>query len=299
MQDLSYFYDPVGNVTRIRDDADIQNVVFFQNQRVEPSNDYTYDPLYRLISASGREHLGQTNGALNAAAQIADDNSFRIRLPQPGDGNAMGTYVETYAYDPLGNIVSMAHQVASGGWTRRYTYTEPSQIVTGETGNRLTSTSMPGDSSEGPFSATYAYDAHGNMTRAPHLPAMTWGEDDQLRSTTRQVVNTGTPPTTYYAYDSGGERIRKVLENQAGIISTERIYLGDVEVYREFELRWRNPRARARDIPLPGWRNHCGSSGVAGHGRRPWSLATVAFSKWKRAWVDHARTRRPSGRPFL
>ena len=36
MQDLTYTYDPAGNITRIRDDADIQNVVFFRNQRVEP-----------------------------------------------------------------------------------------------------------------------------------------------------------------------------------------------------------------------------------------------------------------------
>ena len=68
VQELAYFYDPVGNITRIRDDADTQNVVYFNNQRVEPSADYTYDPLYRLIARHGREHLGQTGGALNAAA---------------------------------------------------------------------------------------------------------------------------------------------------------------------------------------------------------------------------------------
>ena len=79
VQDLRYFYDPVGNITRIRDDADIQNVVFFANQRVEPSSDYTYDPLYRLISAQGREHLGQTGSAFSAAAQV-DRRRF---LPHP------------------------------------------------------------------------------------------------------------------------------------------------------------------------------------------------------------------------
>src|SRR5262249_49943878 len=141
VQDLRYFYDPVGNITRIRDDADIQNVVFFANQRVEPSSDYTYDPLYRLISAQGREHLGQTG----TASPVTDDDSFRTRLPQPGDGNAMGTYVENYSYDPLGNILSMAHVVASGGWTRNYTYMEASRIVSAETSNRLSTTSLPGD----------------------------------------------------------------------------------------------------------------------------------------------------------
>ncbi len=58
LQDLQYFYDPVGNITHIQDDADIQNVVYFKNKRVEPSADYIYDAIYRLIEATGREQLG-------------------------------------------------------------------------------------------------------------------------------------------------------------------------------------------------------------------------------------------------
>jgi hypothetical protein len=208
-------------------------VVFFANRRVEPSGDYTYDPLYRLIAAQGREHLGQTGSALNAAQQVTDDESFRTRLPQPGDGNAMGTYVESYDYDALGNILSMAHVVASGGWTRNYAYSEASRIVAVEPGNRLTATSLPGDPAGGPFSATYAHDAHGNMTKMPHLRAMVWSEDDRLRATTR-TAGGAAPPTTYYAYDSAGERLRKVVENQTATRVSERIYLGNQELYREF-----------------------------------------------------------------
>jgi YD repeat-containing protein len=70
VQALAYYYDPVGNITHIADSADTQNVIYFNNQRVEPSSDYTYDPLYRLIAATGREHLGQTGGALQAPSQI-------------------------------------------------------------------------------------------------------------------------------------------------------------------------------------------------------------------------------------
>lgn len=233
VQDLRYFYDPVGNITRIRDDADIQNVVFFANRRVEPSSDYTYDPLYRLISAQGREHLGQTGAALSPAAQVTDDDSFRTRQPQPGDGNAMGTYVESYSYDALGNILAMAHAVASGGWTRRYTYTEPSRIVATEKGARLSTTSVPGDPASGPYSASYVHDGHGSMTGMPHLQALAWSEDDRLRATTRTAGGT-TPPTTYYAYAAAGDRVRKVVENQTASRTAERIYLGGMEVYREF-----------------------------------------------------------------
>jgi RHS repeat-associated protein len=241
VQDLSYYYDPVGNITRIRDTADTQDVIYFNNQRVDPTSDYTYDPLYRLIQAKGREHLGQNGGVLNAPQQGTNDDSFCTRLPQPGDGKAMGNYTETYTYDPVGNFLTMVHQVSSGNWTRFYTYTEPSQIVTSpaETCNRLSTTSMPSDPSGGPYTATYSYDADGNMTRMPHLPALVWDENDRLRSTTRQVVNSGTPVTTFYVYDAAGQRVRKTTDGQAATSVTpprqaERIYLGAVEIYREF-----------------------------------------------------------------
>ncbi|HVZ38022.1 MAG TPA: SpvB/TcaC N-terminal domain-containing protein [Candidatus Kapabacteria bacterium] len=240
VQALSYTYDPAGNVTRIRDDADIQNVVYFRNQRVDPTADYTYDPLYRLTAATGREHLGLTGMSLNAAQQTINDDGFRTGQINPGDGNAVGTYTERYTYDPIGNLLTMVHQVASGGWTRRYAYNETSCITPAETSNRLSATSMPGDPVGGPYSATYRYDAHGNITRMPHLPEMTWDEYDRLQSTTRQVVGSGMPETTYYNYDSTGNRLRKITYRQAPAATTptrkcERIYLGDFEIYREYD----------------------------------------------------------------
>jgi RHS repeat-associated protein len=246
VQALAYHYDPAGNITRQRDSADIQNVVYFSNQRVEPSADYTYDPSYRLRVATGREHLGQTGGALNSPAQVTHDDGTRThsgpntRHLNPGDGNAMGNYTEQYGYDPAGNLLRMIHQVATGSWTRRYSYAEPSLISAAETSNRLSATSQPGDDPLGPYSATYLHDEHGNMTRMPHLPGMTWDADDRLQSTTRQVVNSGMPETTYYSYNAGGERLRKVTYGQADAGQTparrnERLYLGVFEIYREYD----------------------------------------------------------------
>jgi RHS repeat-associated protein len=239
VQDLSYYYDPVANITHISDDADMQNVIYFRNQRVDPSSDYVYDPLYRLISATGREHLGQNGGALLPPQQVTNDDSFRMLKDQRGDGTAMGIYSETYQFDPVGNIVSMAHKVSSGGWTQKYSYAEPSQIVATELSNRLSATSLPGDPQAGPYTATYKHDAHGNMTMMPHLPAMSWDEQDRLRSTTRQSVNAGTPALAFYVYDGGGARIRKESDAasavaQTGVRQSERIYLGPIELYREF-----------------------------------------------------------------
>jgi RHS repeat-associated protein len=73
----------------------------------------------------------------------------------------------------------------------------------------------------------------------PHLPAMNWDSQDRLLSTTRQAVNAGTPELTYYSYDAGGQRIRKVTERQAAAgevprRKAERIYLGGIEIYREY-----------------------------------------------------------------
>jgi len=239
-QDLRYTFDPVGNITHIYDHADIQNIIYFRNQRVEPSASYEYDPLYRLLKATGREHLGQTGGALNSPRQTDHDDGFRMNLPHPGDGNAMGNYTEQYDYDAVGNILSMIHQAASGGWTRRYAYNKPSLIEAGKVNNRLSRTSLPGDL-PGVLSAPYEYDAHGNMTRMPHLPLMRWDDHDQLQASSKQVVNNGgTPEITYYVYDASGQRVRKVTEGQAPADATptrmqERLYLGGFEIYREYE----------------------------------------------------------------
>jgi RHS repeat-associated protein len=65
---------------------------------------------------------------------------------------------------------------------------------------------------------------------------MQWNFQDELQAVARQAVNNGTPETTYYVYDSSGQRVRKVTENQADSGATptqkeERLYLGGVEIY--------------------------------------------------------------------
>ena len=102
IQELDYHYDPVGNITHIRDDA--QQTVFFNNRRVEPSNDYKYDATYRLTSATGREHLGQ-----NGQPMVPDPfGANHSSLPHPGDGNALGNYARGYVYDAVGNVLKNA-----------------------------------------------------------------------------------------------------------------------------------------------------------------------------------------------
>ncbi len=235
LQDLVYFYDPVGNITHIRDDA--QQAIFFNGQVVLPECDYSYDPIYRLIKASGREHIGQL-----AQPQTSWSDEFRLNLPQPGDGQAMRNYTEQYLYDAVGNFEQLIHQAQNGAWTRKYQYNEASLVEPAKKSNRLSGTSV------GALNEPYAHDAHGNMTSMPHLTLMQWDFKDQLRATSRQVSNSEPPPdkvaeTTFYLYDGGGERVRKVTERQNGTRKNERIYLGGFEVFRAF-------KANGSDIEL-------------------------------------------------
>jgi RHS repeat-associated protein len=70
----------------------------------------------------------------------------------------------------------------------------------------------------------------------PHLTLMQCDFNDQLSATSRQAVNDSTPETTYYVYDAGGQRVRKVTERQNGTRKNERIYFGGFENYREFDF---------------------------------------------------------------
>ena len=140
LQDLQYTYDPAGNITHITDGA--QQAIFFRNTRVEPSSEYTYDALYRLIEATGREHLGQLG---DPPIPHSPDDAARVGLLHPFDGPAMGVYAEQYVYDAVGNILQMRHRgtdPAHVGWKRIYAYGEASLTETGKTNNWLSTTTV-------------------------------------------------------------------------------------------------------------------------------------------------------------
>jgi RHS repeat-associated protein len=242
VQDLGFTYDPSGNVTHVKDDADIHGTIFFRNRRVEPSADFTYDPIFRLTRASGREHLA-TAGALPPASSATSYNdAARTRLLHPGDGNAMGTYTEQYSYDAAGNITQLTHRgsdASNPGWTRTYTYGEASMLEPARTGNHLTRTTVGNGT---PFNEDYAHDAHGNMIAMPQLQTMVWDFHDRLVATTRQAVSAadddGTAhqgERTFYVYDATGERVRKATLRPDGTLRNQRFYLGDCELYREYD----------------------------------------------------------------
>jgi RHS repeat-associated protein len=229
-QDLSYTYDPTGNITSIDDGA--HQPVFFRNHRVDADSDYTYDPMYRLVRATGREHLSR------AGAPPQPSGPELPTATHPNDAGALARYTERYDYDDVGNLTRLRHRgndPAHAGWSRTFDYEQqrPSpgddSLTTWRVGNRLSSAALRGAHST---VERYGYDPHGNVTRLPHLESITWNHLDQLHTSQRQRTSDDRAERTYYVYDSSGARTRKVTERAGGSIRTDRIYVGGVDIVR-------------------------------------------------------------------
>jgi len=213
LQNLYYTYDPVGNITEIEDDA--YEPVFFQNQQVLPKSTYTYDALYRLVTATGRE-----NNTFNHAPTAKAPNPIPVAFPKTDQ--TLRNYTQSYAYDAVGNILQMRHRVNGNnntdGWTRRYEYAPNS--------NRLTQTRRGTNLSE---IVDYGYDVHGNMLNYNNTPAEfrpEWDYQGRVRH-----IHLGGGGDAFYQYDAKLERSRKVVDKGNGTLE-ERLYLGGMEVYR-------------------------------------------------------------------
>ncbi len=205
LQDYQYTFDPVGNIVVFRDNSDWSHL--FTRQPASGDGLYVYDPVYRLIQATGREHPGQ---------QPNNTDPVRGNIPHQNDLQALLRYTEQYEYDEAGNITDMTHTATGNNWNRAYQYNA--------TSNKLLGTSAPGDPA-GTYSNTYTYNAHGSMASMPHITALAWNYTEQLEST-----DLGGGGIVYYSYDSGGTRVRKVYEHSG--VTEERIYLGGYEIYR-------------------------------------------------------------------
>ena len=107
LQNIHYTYDPAGNITTIRDDA--QQTIYFSNCIVQPECDYTYDAIYRLIKATGREHMGssQTRGRHGMTGAALPSGS-------PVMNSRCETILQEYFYDEVGNMTGSKIQLPTG-----------------------------------------------------------------------------------------------------------------------------------------------------------------------------------------
>jgi RHS repeat-associated protein len=187
IQNLTYAYDPVGNLLSISDSA--QPIRYFRNQRVAPLNTYRYDSLYQLIEASGRQCVNTPGGAL---------------LPEfisPPDSSQLENYRQTFAYDSGGNLLTLQHVADSGQRSERTAVAAAS--------NRSLPYSANGEPpGEGEINA--GYDANGNLKLLQQGQNLLWNGRDQLCQVD-QVLREGEPnDSERYVYDGAGQRLRKI-----------------------------------------------------------------------------------------
>ncbi|MEL6348733.1 MAG: RHS repeat-associated core domain-containing protein [Myxococcota bacterium] len=221
LQDLTYNRDAVGNILSITDGA--QQTHYFGNAVATPDQSFSYDALYRLTSATGREN----DSFIHTSSGYGTPHGLPFaNIPTTGSStDRPRRYEQRYSYDAGGNITEMKH--LSHGvtqWTRSYSYAPDS--------NQLTQTVEPSASGgAGTPTHSYSYNARGAMTQMGHLHAISRDWRDQIGHV--QVDSSGNKQA-HYRYDGAGTRVTKVVETTGGD-DVLVVYLGDFEVYREID----------------------------------------------------------------
>lgn len=188
-QDLTYTYDPVGNVVSITDAA--QAVRYSRNQRIAAISTFRYDSLYRLIEATGRQIRNAPGGPQAPAFQ------------SPPDPSQLENYTQAYYYDAAGNLELLQHSAASGNRSERTAiaadnnrslpYTDPGQA--------------PGDGE-----IRDGYDDNGNLKILQPGQHLAWDAQNRLQQVDQVVREDGPNDRELYLYDSNGQRLQKIRE---------------------------------------------------------------------------------------
>jgi RHS repeat-associated protein len=219
LQNLSYGYDPVGNITTIADGTVATS--FFRNQATTGARTFSYDALYQLISATGRE-----------SANHAVQNSDLPPLITPIDASKCVNYTRSYIYDRSGNLSSFQHNGASQFTQSMVTDTGSNRSVQQNSNDSLQPSAVPG-----------YFDVNGNLkqVQAPSTSPLLWNSDNQLHTVV--LVDRGGALTNndreVYQY-RGGMRVRKqtrTLANQTtGLWNVQEVrYLPGLELRTTYQ----------------------------------------------------------------
>jgi RHS repeat-associated protein len=211
LQDLTYWTDPIGNITHITDAAAPAAQVFHANQEVTPDQDFTYDSIYRLIGNKGRAHAAYT-------LAMAADGGYGpyFRRPSKRDSAALENYCMKYDYDDAGNLWRTRYR-ASNHWTQTL---------------KVAPDSNRGAVTEG--SLEDWFDHNGNQLKLNVGSTLAWTWADCLAAFTLVDRDADEPDAEYYCYDAAGMRKRKVTR-RATAASTqidETITMGDYTLHR-------------------------------------------------------------------
>ena len=211
LQDLRYTCDPVGNVTHLEDKA--QPVQFGSNQRVEASSTFTYDSLYQLISATGRE-----------AAGLTTPPDLPTLGKTPIDPSQLFNFIEHYEYDAGGNLIELRHRRDGNHYTRTLNVAAAS--------NRLRAWNKGHSTPD----QVMDFDANGNQQTLSPGQALTWNLRNQLDGVVLVRREDASDDIERYRYDSGGQRVRKIQTTQGAT----RIHTREVRYLPGLEIRTRD-----------------------------------------------------------
>ena len=220
LQDFGYDYDLVGNILAISDRAPGSGIL--NNPDALGAGDpvlaqllvsgdalnrrFDYDPIYRLLAATGRECDRPPEGP-----------PFEDR-PRSTDLTKARAYTEQYRYDAMGNMLRLEHHSGGDGFTR---------VFTVETANNRLREMKVGDS---PFA--YTFDANGNMRSETTSRHFEWNHADQMKAFRTQTD--GAEPSVYahYLYDAAGQRVKKLVRKQGGQVEVTHYIDGVFEHHR-------------------------------------------------------------------
>jgi len=221
--DVSYYYDPVGNVTRWIDQVQEpgQSTSLLEGSTVTTARTFEYDAFYRLTRATGRVHQQLLQHDYRSEA----GGTKGTRHLSFNNGEAVERYERTYSYDLAGNINEIQHTGPSHQWT--------TDIWTSEQSNR----SFPAEDASGRAiqNPESRFDANGNCTGYPHLHRMEWNWQDRLSAAVlvdRSGMNTD--DAEYSVYGADAQRVRRVTERivNGSTEIAETIYLDGCEIRR-------------------------------------------------------------------
>ena len=207
IMDNAYSYDAVSNVLGIKNNAPIPQSGKAGGQM---SHSYTYDPLYRLASATGT-YKGTDNKSASYTLSMGYDNMHRItskkqHLSQTGvqfDGTLNAGYELTYTYQKADGKKFQLDNVRDINYRKEETPTDSTNINNGH---------------------KYTYDANGNLVYINTSRVKKDGKEDEKASEqkyrwdeeNRLLAADENGFVSNYWYDADGERTVKTSgENEA------------------------------------------------------------------------------------
>lgn len=193
--DVAHLYDLTGNILSIVDQTPAGTAAQGAGNLTRK---FSYDPLNRLLSATGRE----CDVAFNTPPW---DDTYSCH-----DYTNTRNYTRTYAYDKLGNILKTHHDAGGANIFTRI-FNPDAGAVPDDYGSQ----NLLNELKIGASTHSYTYDANGNQTQASTNRFFRWDYGDQLKAF---IDQTGTnEPTKFATYIySRGQRVKKLYRKKVG-----------------------------------------------------------------------------------